>query len=171
VEAKLEQRAAYIDGTMAAIICDKLQSRLGLSEAQLQKIVVALPSVLSYSFESNIEPSLAKLQSRLELSEAQLQKVVVAMPSVLCYSFEANLGPKLNFLQAELDLSLDVLREKVLATPSRLGFSLTRRYIPRLEACRKVGADPMLVIDRVTLTDERFYALNSIGCSDFVARD
>ena len=44
---------------------DKLEARLGLSEAQLQKLVVALPQVLGYSFEANVAPSLAKLQARL----------------------------------------------------------------------------------------------------------
>ena len=129
-EAKLKQRAKYIDATMAARICDALQSRLGLSEAQLQKIVVALPSVLGYSFESNIEP-------------------------------------KLDFLQAELELSLDMMREMVLALPALLGYSQTRRYIPRLEACREVGAESILVVNRVTMTDERFYA--SIGYSESVS--
>ena len=160
-EAKLKHRAKYIDATMTARICDALQSRLGLSEAQLQKVVVALPQVLSCSFESNIEPSLAKLQSRLGLSEAQLQKVVVATPPVLGYSFESNIEPKLDFLQGEVGLSLDAMRAKVLTCPAVLGYSLARRYIPRLEACREVGADPILVVNRVQMTDERFYA--SIG--------
>ena len=123
-EARLQHRAEYINATMAASICDALQSRLGLSEAQLQKVVVALPSVLGYSFESNIEP-------------------------------------KLDFLQMELGLSLDVMRAKVLKCPAVLGYSLARRYFPRLQVCREVGADPILVVDRVTQTDERFYA--SIG--------
>ena len=123
-EAKLKHRAKYIDATMTARICDALQSRLGLSEAQLQKVVVALPQVLGCSFESNIEP-------------------------------------KLDFLQGEMGLSLDAMRAKVLTCPAVLGYSLARRYIPRLEACREVGADPILVVNRVQMTDERFYA--SIG--------
>ena len=160
-EAKLKHRAEYIDATMSARICDALQSRLGLSEAQLQKLVVKVPSVLSFSFESNIEPSLAKLQSRLGLSEAQLQKVVVALPAVLSYSFESNIESKLDFLQGELGLSLDAMRAKVLTCPAVLGYSLAQRYRPRLEVCSEVGADPILVVNRVRMTDERFYA--SIG--------
>jgi hypothetical protein len=139
----------------------KLQARLRLSEAQLQKMVVATPAVLGYSFESNIEPSLSKLQTRLGLSEAQLQKVVVALPSVLGYSFESNLSPKLDFLERELALPLEVLRERVLRRPALLGYSQAKRYQPRLKVCCAMGVAPIIVIDRITLTDVRFNA--SIG--------
>jgi len=199
-EAKLKHRAEYIDATMANEKCDalqarlglseaqlqkvvvtqpavlglsfesnvepslaKLQARLGLSEAQLQKVVVTQPPVLGFSFESNVEPSLAKLQARLGLSEAQLQKVVVTLPAVLSYSFESNLEPKLGFLQAELVLSVDVLREKVLRLPASLGYSLERRYRPRLAACHMAGVDVTLVMDRVAMTDKRFYASIGLG--------
>jgi hypothetical protein len=124
-------------------------------------VVVAMPPVLGYSFESKIEPSLAKLQARLGLSEAQLQKVVVAMPPVLGYSFESNLSPKLDLLQRELALSLEALRERVVRMPALLGYSQAKRYQPRLEICRAMGLSPLIVIDRITLTDVRFDA--SIG--------
>ena len=52
-----------------------------MSDAQLQRVVVAQAQALSVSCESNISPSLAALlQSRLSLSEAQLWKVLVALP-------------------------------------------------------------------------------------------
>ena len=125
-EAKLKHRAEYIDATMANEKCDALQARLGLSEAQLQKVVVTQPPVLGYSFESNLEP-------------------------------------KLGFLQAELVLSVDVLREKVLRLPASLGYSLERRYRPRLAACHMAGVDVTLVMDRVAMTDKRFYASIGLG--------
>ena len=117
---------------------------------------MAKPAVLGYSFESNIEPSLAKLQARLGLSEAQLCKVVVATPSVIGLSFESNIEPKLNWLQRELALSDDYLREAILASASRLGYSLEGRYKPRLKACRLVGADDTLVLRRISISDTKF---------------
>ena len=48
------------------IVGGLLQKRLLLSDEQLRLVVVRMPSVLSFSFEDNIKPSLAALQSRLE---------------------------------------------------------------------------------------------------------
>ena len=81
---------------MAASICDKLQSRLGLSEAQLQKVVVALPAVLNYSFESNLGPKLDFLQAELHLPLDVLRGKVLARPALLGYSLERRLIPRLN---------------------------------------------------------------------------
>ena len=45
--------------------------------------MVAPPSVLGVSFESNIVPSLAVMQSRLALSDAQLRVMVVPLLAML----------------------------------------------------------------------------------------
>ena len=73
--------------------CEAMQERLGLSEAELRKVVLGVPSVLAYSIEGNVLPSLAALQERLGLSEAELRKVVLRVPSVLAYSIEGNVLP------------------------------------------------------------------------------
>jgi mTERF domain-containing protein len=86
--------------------------------------VLGLPSVLGYSYEDNLKPSLAKLQERLGLSEPELKKVVLGLPTVLGLSYEDNLEPKLDHLQLELGLTLDALRELVLKNPLVLGASL-----------------------------------------------
>jgi hypothetical protein len=40
-------------------------------------VVVALPSLLTFSYEDNVAPSLDALQRRLGLSEAELRKVLL----------------------------------------------------------------------------------------------
>ena len=52
----------------------QLQTRLGLSEEQLQTVVIRAPQVLGYSFESKIEPSLANLQVELANVRFRLQR-------------------------------------------------------------------------------------------------
>ena len=58
----------------------KLQARLKLSDAQLQKMLVAMPAVL---FEKNLGPKLDWLQHELQLSTADLRARVLAAPRIL----------------------------------------------------------------------------------------
>ena len=105
-----------------------LQDRLGLSEAELKKIVLRLPAVLGYSIESNVLPSLAALQNRLGLSE--LKKFAgIAVRAGL--SIESNVLPKIDWLQHDLGLSSDELKARLLARPPMLGYSLENRATHR----------------------------------------
>ena len=138
VEAKRaeEKLVPNIANTMTrlrlATQCDALQGQLGLSDPELRKVVMRLPSVLGLSFEANIEPSLAKLQGRLGLSQAELRKLVVAVPSVLGLSFEANIEPSLAKLQGRLGLSQAELRKVVMRMPSVLSYSFEANIEPSL---------------------------------------
>jgi mTERF domain-containing protein len=111
----------------------KLEKRLGLDEAQLKTaLVLRLPAVLGYSYEDNIEPSLAKLQERLGLDEVELTTMLLRLPSVVGYSYEDNLEPKLDHLQLELGLTLDALHELLLKNPLVLGASLNTSLRPNI---------------------------------------
>ena len=88
-------------------LCSWLQSSLDLSDAELKKVVMKLPSVLSLSVEDNLAPTLEWLQTRLELDEAQLGKVVLTSPPLLGLSIEDNLAPKLQWLQTRLELDAE----------------------------------------------------------------
>jgi len=121
-----------IDPARAGNTCDSLQSRLSLSEPELKKVVLGLPSVLSCSYEANIAPSLAALQSRLSLSEPELKKVVLRLPQVLGYSYEANIAPSLAALQSRLSLSELELKKVVLGLPPVLSYSYEANIAPTL---------------------------------------
>ena len=108
---------------------DTLQARLGLSEAQLKKVVTTFPSVLRVR---ETEPLLSKLQARLGLSEAELQKVVVGRPPVLGLSYEDSLEPSLAKLQGRLGLSEAQLARVVVALPQVLGMSYAGKLEPWL---------------------------------------
>ena len=128
-------RASSVD--RATDSCDKLQQRLDLSEAELKKIVLKLPSVLGYSYEANLGPSIAALQERLDLSEAELKKIVLRVPPLLGLSYEANLEPSLAALQERLDLSDAELKKIVLKLPPVLGCSYDKNLEPKLEFLQK----------------------------------
>ena len=137
-----------------------LQERLGLSDAELKKVVLGTPPVLGMSIGANVLPSLAALQERLGLSDAELKKVVLRLPPVLGMSVEANVLPTLEFLQRELGLSDESLHERIVGNPVMLGYSLEKRLRPRLELCRKRGlpAEDML-FNHHSKTPEDFEAL------------
>ena len=120
-------------------MCEALQARLGLSEAELRKVVLGRPPVLGLSIEDNVLPSLAALQARLGLSEAELRKIVLRLPPVLGLSIEDNVLPTIDFLQRELGISDKELRERILVTPVILSYSIERRLRPRVKLCKELG--------------------------------
>lgn len=122
----------HVDATSRA-----LQQRLALSQAELRRVLLLLPTVLGLSYESNLEPSLSALQRRLLLSEAELKKVVLAVPSVLGMSYEANLGPSLAALQQRLTLSEAELKKIVLWLPAVLCLNYQANIAPSLAALQR----------------------------------
>ena len=63
------------DWQRADVTHSALQQLLGLSEAEVRKLVLALPSVLGFSIEENVRPTVAALRSLLGLSEAEVRKL------------------------------------------------------------------------------------------------
>ena len=79
------------------LVLDAVQAQLGLSDAELKKVVLRLPPIIGYSFEGNIKPTLDALQAQLGLSESELKKVVLHQPSIMSCSVENTLIPNLAF--------------------------------------------------------------------------
>ena len=120
--------------------CGWLQSSLDLSDAELKKMVLTFPQMLSLSVEDNMAPKLDWLQKRLDLGDAQLRKLVVKQPPLLGYSVEDNMAPKLDWLQTRLDLDDAGLRKTVLQLPAVLGSSVEDNLAPKLDfLAREIG--------------------------------
>ena len=109
------------------------QRRLGLDEAQLKKVVLLNPSLLSKSIEDNLAPTLDWLQKRLDLDDAGLRKMVLLLPAVLGFSVENNVAPKLEWLQRRLNLDEAQLKKVVLRFPSLLACSVEDNLDPKLD--------------------------------------
>jgi len=110
-----------------------LQSELGLSDAELKKVVMRFPALLGYSVEDNMAPKLDWLQARLDLDDAGLRKMVLRLPALLSCSVENNLTPKLDWLQTRLDLDDAGLRKMVLLLPALLSYSIEDNMEPKLQ--------------------------------------
>ena len=111
--------------------CSWLQSSLGLSDAELKRLVMRSPQVLGLSVKNNIEPTIDWLQSRLHLDAGQLRKIVL-QPRVLGYNIEDNIAPKLDWLQKRLDLDAGQLR-RIVRLPAVLGYSVEDNMAPKLD--------------------------------------
>mmetsp|Transcript_22698 Transcript_22698/g.69359 ORF Transcript_22698/g.69359 Transcript_22698/m.69359 type:complete len:324 (-) Transcript_22698:92-1063(-) len=128
----LAARSAVNSAEFSKANCALLRNRLDLSESQLRAILIAYPPVLGYSYELNIEPSLAALQSRLSLSESQLRRIVLKKPQMLGYSYEANVKPSLAKLQSRLELNESQLTSVVVGMPSVLSYSFEDKIDPAI---------------------------------------
>ncbi|KAL1511954.1 hypothetical protein AB1Y20_005234 [Prymnesium parvum] len=130
-EARLNGRS--LRPHRCAEVCEGLQLRLRLSAAQLRKVALTQPAILSLDFTVNLEPALTRLQQRIGLTDAELARVIVRLPAVLGYNFESNLSPKLDALQTRIGASTEELKSIVLSQPSVLGLSLERNIAPKLD--------------------------------------
>ena len=126
-----------------------LQARLDLDAAQLGKMVLRLPPLLSKSVES-MDSRLDWLQRRLGLDEAGLRKMVLSLPSLLSYSVEDNMEPKLDWLQDRLELDAAQLKKMVLTLPALLSYSAEANMAPKLAYLeRETGLSRSELRDRV----------------------
>ena len=94
----------------------KLQERLDLSEAELKKVVLRLPTLLSYSYESNISLTIDFIVevAALEEDPARVRLLVLNCPAVLSSSLQRCLHPNSVVLAAALEEEGIELAEEVL---------------------------------------------------------
>ena len=77
-----------------------MQGHLGLSDDELRKMVLNLPSIIGYSFEGNIKPKFDWLQQALGLDSAQLVELLQMERALLGMSLDKSLVPNLAFWRA-----------------------------------------------------------------------
>ena len=106
--------------------CGWLQSSLDLSDAELKKMVLTFPHMLSLSVENNVAPKLDWLQKRLDLGDAQLRKLVMTRPQLLGLSIEDNLQPTVQWFRG-LGLSDTQVAKAVDGFFQRFPFPCRRR--------------------------------------------
>ena len=136
----------------------QLQERLGLSEAELKKVVLALPPVLGLSYEDNLEPKLDHLQSELGLAPHALRALVLKHPLVLSASLHT-LRPNIVLWRewlAEEGLQLAEVVAK--SGPRILTANYAKRTRPRSERAKALGlkASAMVRAAKLGLTDADF---------------
>jgi hypothetical protein len=81
-----------------------LKECLGLTLAELKKIVFRHPVVLGYNHDSLVNEKLEPLQRRVKVTDAELSKIIVGLSAVLGLNHDS-LVEKLKQLQQCLDLA------------------------------------------------------------------
>ena len=118
-EAKmLPQVANSVRRDKAEVVCAELRAKLGLSDNEMRKLVLRVPTVLTLNMDKNVNPKLDWLQERLDLSRDELKKICLTLPATLAYSVDKNLEPKLSYFEHELGMSPQEIRSKIISMPA-----------------------------------------------------
>ena len=79
-EAKmLPQVANSVRRQKADVVCAELRAKLGLSDNEMRKLVLRVPTVLTLNMDKNVNPKLDWLQERLDLSRDELKKICLTL--------------------------------------------------------------------------------------------
>lgn len=120
----------------------EIQRVVGLTDAELKRIVSRVPQVNDYS-SSAASTCVDKLKEKLSLSDLEFKKkLVLRLPQCLGYDFASEIDPSLSALQASLDMSGDELRSLVLKCPQIIGLDFSSEVEPKIAAIRnRLGGD------------------------------
>ena len=106
----------------------------GLDHAQLKKMVLSRPQLLSYTL-SNVRSTTAYFREELGLSSDEYASMLRSYPSVLMYGVDTRLRPTVDFLQNECGGGRDnwtSWKRVVYSYPSIFSYSTERTLSPKL---------------------------------------
>ncbi|KAL4446227.1 hypothetical protein ABPG77_003034 [Micractinium sp. CCAP 211/92] len=148
------------------------QDTIGLSNAELTKVVVKFPRILEYKSERTIRPRLEFLR-RCGVGQEDLAKVFIRAPMALELRVRDTLEPRADFLRNVLSLSSGALGKLIVRHPQvltctedmmqqRVDF-LLQQGLSQAELGRAVLAHPQVLHYKIDSMQERVNFLLSIG--------
>ena len=114
-----------------------LCKEVGLNTWQVAKVIATFPSLLRYSIEANLKPTVEWIEG-LGLSQSQVAKVIATFPPVLGLSIEANLKPTVEWIKG-LGLSQSQVAKLIATCPQVLGLSIEANLKPTVEWIKGLG--------------------------------
>ncbi|KAI7840979.1 hypothetical protein COHA_005208 [Chlorella ohadii] len=149
-----------------------LQDTIGLSNAQLAKVISKFPRILEYRSERTLRPRLDFL-ARCGVSQDDLAKVFVKAPMVLELSVKDTLEPRAAFLRKTLSLPADALGKLIVRHPQALTCTqdmmaqrvefLLQQGLSQEEVGRAVLAHPQVLHYKIDSMRERVDYLQNVG--------
>jgi hypothetical protein len=92
-----------------------LKEYLGLTIAELKKLVRSFPPVLGYTHNNLVNEKLEPLKRYLDLTDAELKKIMVRLPQVLSLNHDSLVNEKLEPLKQHLGLTDAELKKIVVS--------------------------------------------------------
>lgn len=137
-----------------------LQRSLDLSKAELRKILVDCPALLSYSLQ-NLQAKVLFFTQLMQFSLAEVRSLIAQEPKLMRSSVQTGLIPHLKFWCDDLQFSLPDLRRLVLANPKLLLYSIEKSLAPKLIylLLMKLEMTPQQ-IQKIVLRNPRFCDYN-----------
>lgn len=129
------------EGSMPTI--EYWESRLGLSNAQIRKIITKMPRLVICK-KDEIEEILSYLEKRLQWKGEQLKKSIVKCPAILSLTKD-NLETQISYLEERLQWNAEQLGKIIIKLPDILTMSKDEVLEPRITWLQK----------RLDLTDEK----------------
>ncbi|KAL9186783.1 hypothetical protein ACHAXT_010503 [Thalassiosira profunda] len=141
---------------------DMIQGRLGLSSAELRRLVLRMPSVMGVG-QSSFAERVAFFTEEAGLSVDDVRKAALKQPSLLQYSVEATLRPKLRFFIDELGMSQTSVARVLQLAPAVMGLSLTDNLRPKLVSMMQFCALDVREIGQIVSTSPQTLLLSQKG--------
>ncbi|KAL1515592.1 hypothetical protein AB1Y20_002212 [Prymnesium parvum] len=113
----------------------RIQERLDMDEADLDKMLCRNASIPSYKFE-DVDAKLRALNERLSLTQSDLKKMLIRFPKLLSADFEHSILPVLNNLERALDLDQITLRKIAVKCPNLLTSGIQEKISPIAKALK-----------------------------------
>ena len=114
-----------------------LCKEVGLNTWQVAKVIATFPSVLRYSIEANLKPTVEWIEG-LGLSKSQVAKVIATFPQVLGLSIDANLKPTVEWITG-LGLGQSQVAKVIATCPQVLGYRMEANLLPTVDWIKGLG--------------------------------
>jgi len=157
--ARLERKLMFSPGeAQIQSTLEGVQLHLQLSQAELKKVVLRLPSIIGFNFDSNTRPKMVWLQQSLGLDKKQLHALVRKQNTLLGGSLQKTLIPNLAFYKACFaELSDAEFVSKVVENPRQITIS-HQRLQDRAGLFDAHGICRSLLFGKAEYTNERMDA-------------
>jgi hypothetical protein len=131
-----------------------LSNEVGMSNAQLRKMIVSRPRLLAYKL-SKVQSTATYFREELELSCDEFASILQAYPSVLMHSIDNRLRPNTGFLQNEIGGGKDnwtAWKSVICSYPNVYSHSLEKTLLPKVAFLSNSGEGNALGLNKSELS-------------------